>query len=242
MCVSNQSYCYTGSLENTVNKKSAVSVLKIDETNEYSISADLTKLEKKVKTVWTPSLTVVMPNKPKMTIDGTFEMGTGNTLMALDMAMKKFTRKPITLNTSVTQKRGGESYELAFKLNSDLIFTDISSTVAMAPGSYNGQATLLYRYAERPQHRFSTFAKFVDKSQGVMKSYSVQAGFVPTEFPQYGFSVDCDFAKSADHIDSKLVLEHNKKKMTFTHKTTKQGDWRALALESESTFQYPSKV
>lgn len=216
--------------------------MKIDENDEYSITADLSKLEKKVKTVWTPSLTIVMPNKPRMTVDGTFEMGSGKTLMAMDLSMKKFTRKEITVNTALTQKKGGESYQFTLKTDSDLLFTDVSSTVTMAPGNYNSQVTVRYRYGERPEHRFSTFGKFVDKSQGVMKSYSVQAGFVPTEYPQYSFSVDCDFAKSADHIDTKVVIEQNKEKMTLAHKTTKQGDLRALTLESETTFEYPRKV
>jgi hypothetical protein len=235
-------FSWITSFENTVTKKSASTVMKIDETQEYSVNAELGINEKRVKTVFTPSLAITMPNKPTMTIDGTIEMGTGKTVFAVDMAMKKFTRKPITLRTELKQERGGESYDAMFKLDSDMLTADVTGAVTMSSGNYNGNAALSYKLAGRPLHRFSTFGKFMDKSRGDMKSYSVQAGFVPTEFPEYAFSVDTDLTLAANHVSSKLDIVYSQEhKLYLTHETTKQGDWSALKVDSKSTFKYPMK-
>ena len=233
-------FSWTTSLENDAAMKKAKTVMKIDETSEYSVNAELGVEEKKVKTIYTPKLSIVMPNRPTMSVSGTFEMGSGKTIVAADMKIMKFTRKPITFSTAMTKIKGGQSYNFDLNLNSDYLTTVIGSSVSITDKTYNGRASLEYGIVDRPKHRFSTSGKFSDNSLGDLKSYSVQLGFIPTEYPQYRFSFDTDLEATSDHVDGTLTVDLHDNKLTVSHKTSKTGDLNALTVVSDSSLKYPS--
>ena len=229
-------------MKNTVNKKEAITTLVIDEAQTYGVNALLDISETSLKTIWTPSFTITIPNQPAMSIVGTFEAGTEATVASADIAITNFSRRPITLVSSLTQVKNGGSYDFSLRFKSDPLTSTISSSVAIAPGSYNGQATVEYTLAGRPDHRFSIAGKFSDDSRGELSSYAVQLGFIPTEFPEYQFNVASKLETTVNHINTELNIEFNQEKLSFTHKTIKGGSWSALTLTSESSFKYPTKV
>lgn len=216
--------------------------MSIDGAQNYTADANLDILEKAVKTTWIPSLTITVPNKPKMMVTGTFVSGTGKVVAAANLNIKNFTRKPITLVSSLNKVKGGSSYKLDMDLKSDALTSSIDSTIAISTGSYNGQASVTYTLQGRPTHRFSASGKFSDASRGDLLDYSLQAGFIPTEFPQYAFNFDSKLQKTSSHIDASLNVEVNKEKISLAHKTTNQGTITAMKLSSTSSFQYPAKV
>lgn len=223
--------------------RSAKSSLTIDGDQTYSVDAKLAMEQKTVKTVWTPSLTITIPNKPAMAVSGTFVTGTGKTIASVDLSVNNFSRKPITLSSSVSQVKGGSSYAFLFALNSELLKSDMTSTISVVPGNYIGSATLEYSMQGRPLHRFSASGKFTHESLGDLKKYSLHAGFVPTEYPQYQFNINSELQGTPNHIDTTAELTLNTYgKISLAHKTTKQGTWQDLGLESTSSFKYPYMV
>lgn len=216
--------------------------MSIDGVQNYAADAELGILEKPMKTTWTPSLTITMPNKPNMMITGNFVSGQGKVVAAANFNIKNFTRKPITLTSSLNKVKGGSSYKLDMDLKSDALTSSIDSTVTVGTGSYNGQASVTYTLQGRPTHRFTASGKFSDSSRGELLDYALQAGFIPTEFPQYAFNFDSKLQKTSSHIDASLEVEANKEKFTVAHKTTNQGTISAMKLSSTSSFTYPAKV
>lgn len=233
---------FLAALVNTMTLKKAQSTFTIDGTQAYSADAELAIQKKTVKTVYTPSLTITIPNKPAMSVSGSFETGTGKTVAAVDLSIKNFSRKPITLSSSLNQKKNGQSYDFAFDVKSDMITSSITSNLALSPGNYQGVATIQYSTLNRPTHRFSLSGKFADQSLGELKSYSLNSGLITTEFPDYNFNVDADLKATKSHVDTTVALQFNKEKLTLTHKTKKTGTLSALSLSSSTSFTYPTKV
>lgn len=216
--------------------------MKIDGTETYSADASLGVQEKPMKTTWTPSLVITVPNKPKMSVTGSFVSGNGKVMAAANLAIKNFTRKPITLVSSLNKIKGGKSFQLDVDLKSDAFNSNIGSTVTLGDGNYNGRASLSYTIQGRPEHRINMAGKFSDDSRGDLMKYAVQAGVIPTEFPDYQFNIDTNFQATSNHVDTTVSVELNKEKVTVAHKTTKQGNLQALQLTSSSSFKYPAKV
>jgi hypothetical protein len=232
-------FSWTSSLENQATNKKALAVMKIDETQEYSFDAQLGVEEKSTKTVYTPTLSITVPNRPTMTMSGSFEMGTGKSIVAADIKLRRFTRKDITFTTALTQNNGDYNFDM--NLDSDYLTSKIKSTLSVSPKTYNGRASLEYSLNGRPNPRFTASGKFSDNSVGDLMSYSVQTGFVPTEFPQYGFSIDGNWESTSDHVNTDLTIEWDSDtKLSLAHKTTKRGDLNALTVTSESSLKYPS--
>lgn len=244
-------YCYpnalngisfAASLANTMALKKAQTSLTIDETQTYSADAQLAVSESAVKTVYEPTLTIIIPNKPTMSVAGTFTTGTGQAVASVDLAVKNFSRKPITLKSSLSKIKDGSSYEFKSDLNSEMLTSTVSSTVSVQPKNYNGQAEVVYTLQGRPEHRITVGGKFGDASRGDLMSYSIQGGFIPTEFPEYQFNVESSIEVSASHVDTELSLEFSEEKLSFAHRSVKQGTWDSLTLTSSSSFKYPAKV
>jgi len=222
--------------------KKAVSSLKINGTQAYAIDAELGVDVRTVKTVYSPSLTISTPGKPDMSISGTVESGTGTTVAAVDLAIKNFSKKPITLTSSLSQTVAGQGYEFAFDLKSDVFSSSISSSVAVAAGSYSGNALVSYESLGRPAHRFTLAGKFVNETIGDLMQYSGNLGFIPTEYPHLQFNVDGTLKLTANHIDTNINVQLDQEKFSIGHKFTQQGSIDDLDLESSSFFRYPSKV
>ena len=235
-------YFITASLDNTLTLKKAQSTFVIDKDQTYSAVGQVDIKEMSAKTVYSPSFSITVPNKPVMSVSGTFQSGSSDTIAAVDLAIKNFSRKPITLTSSLSKTNGGASYSYLFDLKSDMLTSKITSSVSVASGNYNGKGEITYSMEGRPEHRITAYGKLLDNSRGELMSYSMKAGVVPTEYPQFQFNIDSSLDMTANHIDTSLDIELNKQKMSIAHKTIKEGSMSALKIQSSSSFKYPNQV
>jgi len=235
---------WNANLKNDQDMKSAETSLTIDTTQEYAAKAQLETITREKKTIWKPTVTISLPNKPTMTIDGSFETGTGKTMAAAELNILKFTRKPITMSASLEQKKAGAAYGLKFNTNSDYMTVDYNGNVDVRDGSYNLVSGLDYTVSGRPEHRFTVSGKFLNRSAGALKSFTVQGGLISTEFPHLNVAADGSLETTANHVDMSLELSRGDHKIVLTHKTTKRGDLMNMNAESEmqtaTTFKIPT--
>jgi len=199
----------TGQLVDESSLKKVTLKALVDESREYSITAELAIADQKVTEVkYTPNVKVIIPGREPITLDGALTYVKGKKLSG-NIAIRNALREPITADGSVElqDKRKSQKYDTNIQFSSPALRGSVSGFVTHIQENGNAwasRADINYQYLNGNKQRIVINHKLRDGSTANLKTYSTDGSWTTTMWPRYNGNFMIEEQYSATSVRTKI--------------------------------------
>lgn len=200
-----------GALVNTRELKKASLKAVLDDTTEYSISAELgVAVNDKQETRYTPKLKIVVPEKPNIMLDGFINITPKK--YDVKLALKNAFRDPVTADgwIQIVDKRSSVKYDVSMQIGAPFFKGNLtgytSQTIENALKTWASRAVLQYTYRGGAREQIVVNHKIRDQSVNSLKTYSTDCSWTSTLWPRYNGQAGVELSYSANSVRTKIEV------------------------------------
>jgi len=181
----------------------------VDDRLEYSASADVAITEvSATETKYVPSVRVIIPGRETVTLDGELTYSRNKKVM-FNMAIRNALREPITAEGSIakTDKSKTIKYELNAQFASPVLRGSVAAfatNITDVNQAWTSRADVNYQYMNGAKQRVVVNHKWRDTSNANLKSYSTDASWITTFWPQYNGNVQLEEQYSPTSVRTRI--------------------------------------
>lgn len=191
-------------------KKASLKAL-LDETTEYSISAELgIAVNDKQETRYTPKLKIVVPEKPNILLDGFINITPKK--YDVKLALKNAFQDPVTADgwIQIVDKRASVKYDVSMQIGAPFFKGNLtgytSQTIENSLKTWASRAALQYTYRGGSREQIVVNHKIRDQSVNSLKTYSTDCSWTSTLWPRYNGQAGVEVSYSANSVRTKVEV------------------------------------
>lgn len=180
----------------------------LDQVKEYSISAELLTVAGSGATRYSPTMTIVIPDRPAMTLEGTFNIMPKR--YDVKVALKNAFRDPVTVDGYIQtiDKRSSVKYDVSMQIGAPSFkgiltgYTGSSSSRSMK--TWASRAVMQYAFDGGRREQIIINHKIRDQSVSNLQTYSTDCSWMTTIWPNYNGQAGFELSYSPNSVRTKL--------------------------------------
>lgn len=194
----------TGMLQSDPSLKKAVLKAIMDETTEYSVTAEVRSEQRSNAVKYVPNIVVVWPGRQPMTLEGQVTYMKGRRAQG-SLSVKNVLREPITIDGSLQMVNRSKQikYDVSLQFSSPMLRGSVigyAANIADRTQTWSSRLDVNYQYQNGPKQRIVLNNKIRDTSSANLNSYSADGSWSTTMWPRYNGRFEFKKAYSVNSI------------------------------------------